>query len=112
VFTPVDVQQSDDPALLLADRRVLTAGEVMVHAADLADAWRLTAGGRLLAIDPVADPRAADPAHALGDAVGWLVALGVPLAATASVVLVANEDPVGRDQRMAAERATAFAPPA
>lgn len=112
VFTPFDVQRADDPAVLLDNGRVLSAGDVMAHSADLADAWRLAAGGRLLAVDPVADPRATDPTRALGSAVGWLAVSSVPLAATASVVLVSNEDPARRDDRMAAERATALAPPA
>lgn len=112
VFTPIDVQRPEDPALVLEDGRVLTAGEVMTRSTDLAAAWRLAAGGRLLALDPVADPRAGDPTGDLGTAVGWLAVLSVPLAAAASTVLVSNENPAGRDDRFAAERATALAPPA
>ena len=99
IFAPVSTPVLSDPALLLADGTVLDAGEVMSVSQVLADAWRLSTGGRLMAVDPVPD------AHTgLATAAGWLAAFAVPLVVEGSVVIVADEDPSLRATRVEIER--------
>lgn len=104
VFSPVRIQQPNDPAMLLTDGTTLDAADVLAVAQVLADAWRLGRGGRLLAVDPVTDA-----GTGLADLAGWFAALPVPLACDGSVVLVAHADQAKRADRIRAEQVTAVA---